>query len=124
MQQLQINGRTVLLRSKVGAFTPDASPPTVAAPADAEIFASGGHDEGVFYWTATAVAGGTVDLTLWVWDGGVGIWVKAKSYLSVAPNDFFDAPVYNVSQLFWELTGTTGTIGTDFRLRGFAKSKR
>ena len=123
-QHLQINGKTILLRSESGAVVADADPPNVTAPAAASIFGSGGHAMGFFYWTATAVAGGTVDLILWVWDAALGIWVKAKSYPNVVANDFFSAEVYNCSQLCWQISNPQGTVGTAFRLRGFAKNAR
>lgn len=121
---LQINGKTILLRSESGAVVADADPPNVTAPAPASIFGSGGHAVGFFYWTATGVAGGTVDLIIWVWDAALGIWVKAKTYLNVGANDFFDAEVYNCSQLCWQISNPQGAVGTDFRLRGFAKNAR
>ena len=54
----------------------------------------------------------------------LGIWVKAKSYPNVVANDFFSAEVYNCSQLCWQISNPQGTVGTAFRLRGFAKNAR
>ena len=123
MPRLQINGKTIAIRTKTGATVADANPPTILAPAETEIIDSGGHNVAVLYWTGVGTVTGTVDIVQWIRDTTNNLWVKVKTYAGILANDWFSVDVYGVSRMFFEISNPTGAVGTEFKLRGFAAAR-
>jgi len=65
-----------LIRSQTGAAVQDAAPTNGASVVEAQCFGTFGQNEVALYWAGTgAVAGNTVDIEVYIYDGPRDLWV-------------------------------------------------
>jgi hypothetical protein len=103
-------GRFLPVRS-MAAWAADTQPPTTLTD-DKQFNCMG--DYTTFYWTGTT-PGGTMDITIWFYDGLKGLWVKGGAVSSLAPNTLATLKAYNASAAALLLAGAPA--GTNFEVR-------
>ena len=102
----------------VASLTDDTTPPTSAFTDDQRFSILNNGDYIVFYWTGTTPTG-TLDVTVWMWDGAQGQFVKGEQVTGLAPNTLAKIQVYGASNAALLLSNTAGAGGTDIVVQAF-----